>query len=111
MILRDNVFQKRFVDFELVAPLLEGDAKHILVLHRRGAVGRVDLHNVVIALSLALEHLERFRLITGGDHTIGHLAGDELCRGHVAGLGEGNPVAVGGHPVRSACTRIGVGER
>ena len=111
MILRDDIFQKRLVNFQLVAPLLEGDAKHILVFHRRRAIGRVDLHDVVVPLALPLEHLERFRLIAGGNHAIGYLAGNELCRGHIAGLGESNPVAVGGHTIRAARTRIGISER
>ena len=46
-----DVVQQIFVNHELIAPLLKRDAEHILVLHGRGTVGRVDLHNIVIALA------------------------------------------------------------
>ena len=49
-ILCHQVGQQRRINFEVIASLLEGDAKDILVfLHRRN-VGRVNFHNIVSAL-------------------------------------------------------------
>ena len=44
----DDVVEQALVDFAVVAPLLEGDAENILLLQRRGSIGRVDLHDVVV---------------------------------------------------------------
>ena len=36
---------------------------------------------------------------------------DELCSGHIADIGEGDPVAKGGHAVSTAGTGVSAGQR
>ena len=62
-------------------------------------------------LLLTLEDRERFGGIGGRDDAVGDFALDDV-RGHlVARVGQGDPVAEGGHSVRPSGARIGAGER
>ena len=103
--------KERLVDLEVVAALLKGDAKHLLALDGFGHIGGVDLNHVVGAVSFFAQQLERLRRVTGGDDPVRHLALDELCRGQVAHVGEGHPVAKRAHAVGAACAGVGAGER
>ena len=76
-----------------------------------GGIGGVDLHNVVTALALGFQHLERVVVIAGGDDPIRHLMLNQLGCGKVAGIGEGDPVPERGHPVRPSGTGISAGQR
>ncbi len=51
---RHKICQHVRVDFQLVSALLERDAENILVLNRLRLVIRVDLNNIVRALTLCL---------------------------------------------------------
>ena len=99
------------VDDQLVAALLEGDAVHLLVLHRGGLILRVDGDHIVVALLLAGQDGQRLRLVARCDDAVGHFVLDELCGGHVADIRQGDPVTEGGHPVRTAGAGIGAGQR
>ena len=109
-VFRHDLAEQLAVDFEIVAALLEGDAEDLLALLRLGHVGRVDLHDVVGAVALAFEQLQGFGRIAGGDDAVGDLALDDPRGGHVAGLGQGDPVAEGAHAVGAPCPRVGAGE-
>ncbi len=107
----DDVLEKGVVDLELVAPLLKGDPEDVLVLDRRGGVIRIDSDDVVAALALGLQHFERLVGIAGRDDAVGHLARKQLGGLHVAGVGERDPVAVGGHAVGAARARVSARDR
>ncbi len=65
LVLGHHVFQQRLVDLEVVVALLEGDAEDVLQLEFRGLVSGIDLDDVVLALLLGLEDLERLVGVTG----------------------------------------------
>ena len=98
------------VDLQLVAALLKGDAEHILVLHRGGDIVGVDLHHIVAALTLLLQDLQGLVGIAGGDDAVGHLPLQQQSGFLVAHIGQGSPVAIGGHPVRATGSGIGRGQ-
>ena len=112
LVLGDPVVQHGVgVDDQLVAALLKGDAVHLLVLDGSGLVGRVDGDHVVVALFLAGQDSQCLRLVARGDDAVGHLVLDQPCGGHIADVRKGDPVAKGGHAVRTACTGIGICQR
>ena len=108
---RGPVFQHGGLQLDVVVPLLEGDAIAHLALQRSGPVSGIDLHHVVSALALVFEDFQRFRFVAGRDDPIRYLAGDQLGRGHIAGVAQGDVIAEGGHAVRAARARIRAGER
>lgn len=61
--------------------------------------GRGHLEDTVLASLFLLQHVERFRRVPWGDHTIGNLSGDDLCSREVAWRGESNEIAKRGHPI------------
>ena len=98
------------VDLEVVPSLLEGDAEDLLRLLLGGNVVGVDGHHVVAALALGFQDSQCFLCVAGGDDAVGDLPGDELRGGHVAHVGQGDPVAEGAHPVGASCPGVGAGE-
>ena len=48
LVFGDQVGQQGLVDLEVVSPLLEGDAEHVLVLLHGGDVIGVDLDDVIV---------------------------------------------------------------
>ena len=107
---RHDVSQQRAVDPEIVPPLLEGHAEHLLALDRLGDVFGVDLDYIIIALALGLQYLERLFGIIGGDHTVADLALQQRGGQLVAGIRERDPVAEGAHTVGAAGACVGAGE-
>ena len=110
LVFGDHVLQPALVDLHVVAALLKGHTEHLLVLHRSGHIVGVDLHDVVVALLLALQHFQGLGLIAGGDDAVGHLMLDELGGGQVAHIRQGDPIAEAGHPVCTAGTGVGAGQ-
>ena len=80
------------------------------MLDRIGNVVRIDLYDIVVAFSFALEDLEGFGLITRSDDTVGDFAFDHQGGGYVADIGQRDPVAEGAHAVGAAGARISAGE-
>ena len=112
LVLGDPVVQHGVgVDLQLVAALLKGDAVHLLVLNGGGLIIGIDGDHVVVAFLLAGKDLQCFRLVARGNDAVGHLVLDELCGGHIADVRQGDPVAEGGHAVRTAGTGVGAGQR
>ena len=106
LVFGDDVVQHLRVDLQFVAALLKRDAENVLVLDRRRLVIRVDLHDVVVALALRLEDRERFLRVARGDDAVRDLAGEQRRGLLVADVGERRPIAVGGHSVRAARSRV-----
>ena len=105
-----NIREQLAVDFKIVSSLLKGDAKNLFgFLNNRNVIG-VDLNDVVVALSLALENFKCFGLVAGSDNAVGYLALDEECGGNVANVREGYPVAKGAHTVGAARSCIGASQ-
>ena len=73
LVLGGQVFQQAFVDFQLIAALLEGDAEHVLVLDGGGLVSRVNLHHIVAALALLLQDGQGLVGVARGDNAVGDL--------------------------------------
>ena len=69
-----EVVQQILINHKFIAPLLERDAEHLLVLNGRGTVGRVNLNNIVIALLLHFQQRQRLVGVARGDDAVGHLA-------------------------------------
>ena len=111
LVLGHDVGQQVAVDPEEVVPLLEGDAEDVLGLLGAADVVGVDLDDVVGALLLLGEDLERLGRVAGGDDAVGDLVLDVAGGARVAGLGEGRPVAVGAHAVGAAGADVGAGDR
>ena len=110
LVLGHHVGEQVGRDLVVVAALLEGDAEDVLGLHGSGHVGRVDLHDVVLAGLLGLEDLERLVGVGGGDDAVGHLALEVAGHVGVAGVGQGHPVAVGAQAVGAAGADVGAGD-
>ena len=112
LVLRGHILKKcGVVKGNLVAPLLEADAKHLLGLQRGGAVGRVNLDDAVGALALLPQYLKRLGGVVGGNDAVAHLALDDKGGGAVARVAQGDEVAIARHAVGSACTGISTGHR
>ena len=56
LVLRRDISQQAFVQFDFVASLFERDAEYILVFDRGRAVGRVDLDDVVRPFPFVLQY-------------------------------------------------------
>ena len=108
---RRDIREQLVIDNKLVATLLEGDSVDLLALDLRRNVVRVDLDYVVVALLLALEDLEGFRLVSGSDNAVGYLAVDYSRGGNVAYVGQRDEIAVAAHSVSAPCPCVGAGER
>lgn len=106
-----DVFKQRPVDYKLVAPLLKRHAEHILMLHGRGDIIRIDPYNIIAAAALAFEDFERLVRIAGRDDTVGNLTCEQTRRLCVTNVGEGRPVAIGRHAVRAARARVSACDR
>ena len=104
-----DVVQQIFINHKFIAPLLERDAKHLLVLNGRGAVGRVNRNDIVIALLLHFQQRQRLVGVAGSDDAVGHFGLNQPRGAFVAHVAQGNPVAEGGHAVCAA--RAGIGAR
>ena len=111
LLLCDDVAEQRAVDAEVVAPLLKGHAKHLLALGLGRHIVRIDAHDVIAPLFLALENFQRLGLIPRGDDAVRHLAGQQLCGGHVAHVRERHPVPERAHAVGAPGSGIGAGQR
>ena len=111
LVLGDDVVQELPVNFEVVPPLLEGDAIDLLLLLLGGDVIRVNGHHIVAALPLGLQDFQSFLAVAGGNDAVGHLPGNEGSGKRVAGIGQGHPVPKGAHPVGATGPGIGAGQR
>ena len=111
LVLRHQVGEEGLVDLEVVAALFKGDAVDLLDLLGSGDIVRVDGHHVVAALALGLEDFQRLVGVAGGDDAVGDLPLDELGRGRVTDVAQGDPVAEGTHPVGASGPGIGAGQR
>ena len=110
LIFGHNVRKQLTVDFKIISPLFKGDAKYLLgLLNGRNIIG-VDLNDVVIALSLALENFKCLGLVAGSDNAIRNLALNKERSGDVANVGEGYPVAKGAHTVGAARSCVGTSQ-
>ena len=74
-------------------------------------IGGVDSDHIVVALLFAGQDGQCLRLVARGDDTVRDFVLDQLCGGHIADVGQGDPVAKGGHPVCAAGTGIGASQR
>ena len=112
LVLGDPVVQHGVgVDDQLVAALLKGDAVHLLVLDGSGLIGGVDGDHIVVALLFAGQDGQCLRLVARSDDAVRDFVLDQLCGGHIADVGQGDPVAEGGHPVCAASAGIGTSQR
>ena len=107
---RDVLEQGRVVQFDLVAPLLEGDAEHLFVFHGGRHVVRVNLDDVVGAFALFAQDLERFFRVVRRYDPVAHLSLDEGGGGGVARVAQGDEVAIARHAVGPACACVGAGQ-
>ena len=110
LVFRDQVGQQGLVDLEVVSPLLEGDAEHVLVLLHGGDVIGVDLDDVIVPLLLGLEDLQGLRGVVRGDDAVGNLRLEVSGGGGVAGVAQGRPVAVGAEAVRASGADVCTGQ-
>ena len=106
----DNVIQQLPVNAVVVAPLLEGDAEHVLPLDLGGNVICIDLHHVVVALLLLPQDGQGLLGVAGGDDAVGNLALEIVGGVRVADVAEGGPVAVGAEPVSAPGPDVGAGD-
>ena len=110
LVLGDDVVQELSVNFEVVPPLLEGDAIDLLLLLLRRDIVRVNGHHIVAALPLGLQDFQGFLAVAGGNDPVGHLPGDEGSGKGVTGIGQSDPVPKGTHPVGATGPGIGASQ-
>ena len=111
LVLCGNVLKQSWVvELHLVASLLEGHAKHLLVLNGVRTIRGIDLYNVVCALALVFKNLKRLRSKVGGNHAVAHLTFDQRSSSDIAGVAQSHEVAVRAHAVSAACAGIGTSE-
>ena len=111
LVVGDDVVQQGFADLIVVVALLKADAKNIALLDRLGDVVRVDLDDVVAALALGFQDLERLVRVARGDDAVRHLVREVACGVRVAHVGERRPVAVGAQAIRTARADVGARDR
>ena len=105
-VLGDDVLKQLFADFEVVPPLLEGDAEDLLRLLLGRNVVWVDGHHVVTALALGFQNGQGFVGVAGGDDPVGNLSFDQKSGIFIAGIGKGDEISEGRHTVCSSCSCI-----
>ena len=110
LIFGNDLVQKGVIDLKVVSALLKGDAEDLLVLLLLRHIVGVDLHNVIIPVSLGFENFQGLRLVAGGDNAVGHFPLDEGGGGHIAHVGEGHPVTEGAHAVGASGSGVGAGQ-
>lgn len=116
-VLSDDVGKERCVDLDVVSALLQTDAVHLSRFSFRRSVRGVHLpmrsvtsedaemdrqghlEDAVLPSLFLLQHVERFRCVTWGDHTVGDLSRDDLCSREVAWRRQSNKVAKGRHSI------------
>ena len=87
LVLRRDVLEEGIVvELDLIAALLEGDAEHLLALDGLWHVAGVYLNHIIGALALVLQYLNGLRGVVRGNHTVAHLALQQLSRCGVAGV-------------------------
>ena len=95
LVLRGNIGKKGGIaQVHLVTTLLEGYAKHLLVLDGSRAVGGVDLDNIVGAFAFCLQYVEGLGGKVGGNNAVAYLALDKGGGSNVASVAQGYKVAV-----------------
>ena len=62
------------------------------MLNGSGNVVGVDLNYVIVALLFGFEYFKRLVGLAGSDNAVGYLALDDKRGGHVANVGECDPV-------------------
>ena len=110
LIFGNDVVEQLGADLQVVSALLEGDAKHVLVLKLSRNIVRVDFDDVVAAFALLLQDGQRFVGVAWSDDAVGNLALDDAGGAFVADVGQRDEVAVGGHSVRASGSGIGAGD-
>ena len=98
------------VDLVEVVALLKGDTKDVLGLDGGALIGRVDLHDVVVAALLLGEDGQGLLGVTGGDDAVGDLGLEVAGHVGVADVRECGPVTIGAHAVSAAGTDVGAGD-
>ena len=97
------------VEADLVASLLEGDAKHLLALHGLGTIIGVNLDDVISALALVFQYLDSLGCKAGGNHTIADLTFQNAGGSSVASVGECHKITIARHAVGTTGAGIGTG--
>lgn len=99
LVLGHNVGEQRLVNLGIVAALLHRDTVDLTGLDVGRSVVGVHLEHAVLATLLLAKDLERLGLVSGGDDTVGHFAGDDPGGRGVHGVRESNKVTKGRHAV------------
>ena len=99
------------VELDLVAALLEGDAEHLFPLDRLRLVVGVYLDHVIGTLALVFQDFDSLGRIVGSNHTVAHLALQQLGGSGVAGVAESHEVTVARHTVGTTGAGVGTGDR
>ena len=112
LVLGRHILEKCIVvELDLVTSLLEGDAEYLLTLNRLRHIGRINLDDVVGALTLVLQDLDSLWGEVGCYHTIAYLALQQLGCCSVAGIRECHKVTIARHAVCATGTCISTGNR
>ena len=103
-----TIYQQIGGDFSLIAVLLKGNAKNLLAFGQLRLVSRVDLDDVIGALTLSFQHSQCLLSIARGNNTIRNLTVQHFRSLHVANIGQSNKITIGAHAVSttSACISI-----
>ena len=111
LVLGHYVFEQAFIDFNVIVPLLEGDAEHLPALLFLRLILRVDGDDVVAALLLSLQDLQGFVRVTRGDDAIRDLSLDDVRRRRIAHIRQSDEITEGAQTVRTTGTGISTGQR
>ena len=103
-----TILQQSFGNLGLIAVLLKGNAKNLLAFGQLRLVSRVDLDDVIGALTLGFQHSQGFLGIAGSDNAVRNLTVQHLGSLHIADIGQSNKITIGAHAVSttSACISI-----
>ncbi len=110
-LIRHHMGEQFFVDLQLIAPLLEGDAEHLFSLQRIRYIVRVNLDHIVVPFFLLPQQIQRFLRIAGSDDAVGHFSFDQSGGICVTDIGEGDEIAEGRHTVSAPCPCISACKR
>ena len=111
LVLRGDVLEEGIiVEANLVASLLECDAKHLLALDGVGGVRRINLDDIIRSFTLGFQNLDGLGCIVGGDDAVADFAFDDKCSSGVAGVAQCDEVTIARHAVGSTSTSIGTSD-
>ena len=107
----NHIFQQMLTNLKIITALLKGNAEYLLAFLRIRNIVRVNLYNIVAALTLILQNSQSLIGISGSNHAVRNLRSNQGCGQFVTNIAECNPVTKGAHTVGTTGAHISTSKR